>query len=158
MHVYILFNYILFNVVAMPHTTHTKLINVTVRQDADRRLLVTSVRLLSDPNARGLIAANIGLYLSLSSPLPSRALSCTLTNVSDAYSRPCPVMRITPMVTRINHRRLVRTTTESRTIMIERTNRSEKPYGLSRPIMIIKTRMIFQNTCILELVESELLW
>jgi len=50
------------------------------------------------------------------------------------------------MVTRINHRRLVRTTTESRIIMIERTNRSEEPYGLARLIMIIKTRMIFQNT------------
>ncbi|KYM83597.1 hypothetical protein ALC53_05997 [Atta colombica] len=40
--------------------------------DADGRLLVTCVRALSDPNARGLIAANTGPpYLSLSSPLPS---------------------------------------------------------------------------------------
>lgn len=81
-------------------------------QMAERRLPVTSVRPLSDPNARGLIAANTGPpYFSLSSPLPSRAraLSCTLTNVSGAHPRSCPVIRITPMVTRINHRHFART-------------------------------------------------
>jgi len=42
-------------------------------QMVERRLPVTSVRPLSDPNARGLIAANTGPpYLSLFSPLPSR--------------------------------------------------------------------------------------
>lgn len=87
-------------------------------QMAERRLPVTSVRPLSDPNARGLIAANTGPpYLFLSSPLPSRAraLSCTLTNVSGAHPRPCPVMRITPMVTRINHRHFARTSRPNRT-------------------------------------------
>jgi len=43
-------------------------------QMAESRLPVSRVRPLSDPNARGLIAANTEPpYLSLSSPLPSRA-------------------------------------------------------------------------------------
>ena len=62
---FILFNY---TVMAVP----TYMYKCHVRQDADGRLLVTCVRALSDPNARGLIAANTGPpYLSLSSPLPS---------------------------------------------------------------------------------------
>jgi len=62
------YTFILFNCTVMP----TYMYKCHVRQDADGRLLVTCVRTLNDPNARGLIAANTGPpYLSLSSPLPS---------------------------------------------------------------------------------------